>query len=723
MRRLWGAGAPAVLAALGSVLVTAQAYQLWRARFGVPFSYSGDALPVGMHFKQVIDRGWFWDDPRLGAPFVQHFRDWPVPDVLLLLVGKFLALFSSNWAAVMNGVFLLTFPLAAVAAWWVLVRIGVSRWVAVVLAILYSVLPYHAARGEGHLFLSGYFTVPLGIWLALSVLDGSPLFSRADRLRTLRTVLLCVLVAMSGVYYSAFTLLFVAVALVVRFVGRPALRELAGGIGVCALILGVVVVDTLPTILYHRERGPNPIAATRKPLESDLYGLKLAHMLMPAHGHRVAALHEFQNEYYEEFPLPSERGNPAVGVVAGFGILSLFVLSLLSLMRGPARSESEQRRRRLAVLAVAGFLVATIGGLATWVALLVSAQIRAWNRLSVALAFFGLAAVGLLVDEGLRRAGEQRGRRLLPVAAVLLLVVGVLDQTNAYWTPAYADVRGRFLADQTYFRQIEDRMPEGAMIYQLPRKEFPETPPIHLLDHYGPLLPYLHTQDLRWSFGAVKGRFESAWQERLVPPESPTFLFDLVAMGYQGLYIDRDGYPDGGSALEAAVRAPLGPFGETPFAEGNKAFYDLRRYGEALRASDRVALERRREELGFPVFVEESDEFYPPEDDAGRRRWWAVGPEAVLALGDATKAEERARVTFEIATGTGRTATFRITWPDGFRQTVRAGPEPVRVDKELVTESRRSSIRIDSDAERVASTVDPRELHFHLLDPVVSPAR
>jgi hypothetical protein len=702
------------------MLVAGQAYQLWRARLGVPFSYSGDALPVGMHFKQIIDRGWFWDDPRLGAPFEQHFRDWPVPDVLLMLVGKFLALFSSNWAAVMNVVFLLTFPLAAVTAWWVLTRIGVSRWIAVVLAVLYSVLPYHAARGEDHLFLSGYFTVPLGIWLALSVLDGSPLFSRAHRLGTARTVLLCVLIAMSGVYYSAFTLLFVGVALVVRYVGRPRLRELAGGVAVCALILGAVVVGTLPTILHHRAEGPNPIAATRKPFESDLYGLKLTHMLLPAHGHRVAALNKFQSDYYQEFPLPSERGNPAVGVVAAFGILALFVTAVLALVRGPATTASAIRLRQLAVLAVPGFLVATIGGFATLIALLLSAQIRAWNRLSVALAFLGLAVVGLLLDDGLRRLSRQRRRWLLPAVAVALLVVGVLDQTNSYWTPAYADVRARFLADQTYFRELEDRMPEGAMIYELPRREFPETPPIHLLGHYDMLRPYLHTRHLRWSFGAVKGRLESAWQERLAPPESPTFLSDLVAVGYQGLYIDRNGYVDGGVALDAAVREQLPDV--QPFAEDSKAFYDLRAYGERLRSVDRAALERRKSELLFPVFVEQTDEFYPPENEVGRWLWWARGPEARLWLQDGSHDKERAQVSFEIRTVTKAPATFRIAWPDGSRQTVHVGSEPVRVTKELVTEFGRSSVEIVSDAARISTTVDPRELHFNLLDPVVLPA-
>ena len=87
-----------------------------------------------------------------------------------------IGLFSSDAAVVVNVFFLLTFPLVGLAAYLVLRRLTLSRPVAIVCSILYTLLPYHFARGEVHLLLSAYYVVPLGAYLVLAVLGDRPLF-------------------------------------------------------------------------------------------------------------------------------------------------------------------------------------------------------------------------------------------------------------------------------------------------------------------------------------------------------------------------------------------------------------------------------------------------------------------------------------------------------------------------------------------------------------------
>lgn len=720
VRRL-RATAPLAAAGVGSLAVATWAYELWRARLGVPLSYSGDSLAYGMNVRHVVDHPWVFHEPRLGAPFGQHFQDWPFPEVLQLAVGKLLSLFTDNWAAVVNGMFILSFPLVAVTACWVFRRIGIDRWLAAALGILYSVLPYHLVRGENHLVFSGYFGVPLAVWLALSILDGRALFPRGARASWVRTLALCVLVGVTGAYYAAFTLLFVVVALAVRFLRDRDVRELVSGLVVCGAITAVVVAATLPTTVYRLQHGANPVAAKRLPYESDVYGLKLAQMLMPGPGHRIDALDDLQNRYYDEFPLPGERGSSALGVVGAFGLLSLLGVAVLSLVRQPT-GLGEVRIRQLSTLALPGLLVATIGGISTFVGLFLSSQIRSWNRISIFLGFLALAATGLIVDGVVQRVRQDRQRLTAAAAAAAILVIGVLDQTNAYWTPEYARVNHAFLADQAYFRAVEARLPRSASVFQLPRMVFPESPPVGELGSYGLLKPYLHTDHLRWSFGGIKGRVESLWQDRLPDPATDSFLSDLAAAGFDGLYVDRGGYDDDGKAVESVVTRVTG--GAAPFVseDGRKAFYDLRDYADRIRSSTGAELARRREELLFPIVIEQSREFYGPEPDAGGARWWAVGPDAVLSLNDATRRREQAVVSFDIRTATGRPATFRIRWPDGERQTVQVGESPVRITRQLSTDRGQSSIVIESDAACLPKTVDPRDLCFHLLGPSVSPA-
>src|SRR3712207_7344477 len=58
--------------------------------------------------------------------------------------------------------------------------------------------------------------------------------------------------------------------------------------------------------------------------------------------------------------------------------------------------------------ALTAFLVGTTGGVSAILAWVVSPQIRGWNRLSIFIAFFALAAVALLLDALGRRSEERR---------------------------------------------------------------------------------------------------------------------------------------------------------------------------------------------------------------------------------------------------------------------------------------------------------------------------
>jgi phosphoglycerol transferase len=64
---------------------------------------------------------------------------------------------------------------------------------------------------------------------------------------------------------------------------------------------------------------------------------------------------------------------------------------------------------------------------------------------------------------------------------------------------------------------------------------------------YDHVRPYLHDHDLRWSYGAMKGRPEDLGDNVDTPAEAK-------AAGYAGIEIDRFGYPDNGAAIEAQVR-------------------------------------------------------------------------------------------------------------------------------------------------------------------------
>jgi phosphoglycerol transferase len=133
-----------------------------------------------------------------------------------------------------------------------------------------------------------------------------------------------------------------------------------------------------------------------------------------------------------------------------------------------------------------------------------------------------------------------------------VLVLGVFDQTAPHFAVNNEAVRAQFTCHAAFINKIEAALPSGAMIFQLPYFPFPETLPLHRLDDYDHGRPYIHSRTLRWSYPTMKGRETAEWQRAVttLPPEQ--MVGTLAAAGFQGIYLDRNGFADGGHSLEAA---------------------------------------------------------------------------------------------------------------------------------------------------------------------------
>src|SRR5262249_59704423 len=138
-----------------------------------------------------------------------------------------------------------------------------------IVAILYSFLPYHFARGEAHLLLSGYFMVPIATLLILQVLSDDPPFTtRRDspeprwRLalwsrRAVPWLLASAALGSTGPYYAFFAVLLLAAAVIADFVARRGWRRLASGAVAAGIVVGGLLLHLLPAVLYWAKPGPN----------------------------------------------------------------------------------------------------------------------------------------------------------------------------------------------------------------------------------------------------------------------------------------------------------------------------------------------------------------------------------------------------------------------------------------------------------------------------------
>ena len=690
--------------------------QLWRAAWDVPFRYEGDATYHLSVAKGLIDFGGSSTNPALGAPFGQVIHDMPLgADRLHLVLLRALGAVTGDAAVTVNLFFVLSFPLVAVAALLVLRRLRVSAAPAMVGALLYAFLPYHFFRGENHLFLSGYYTVPIAAYLAVRLLDGRAAEARSRR-RIALLVLGCVLVGSGGAYHAPFSAMLVAVAAVAAYARSRSLPLLRAGGLTLGLILGTFAVNLAPSLWYVHQHGANTAGAVgRHPSESEFYGLKLTSMLLPLRGPPYGWL----RQPFRQFPGPvaspvGTRASPR----SRHRSRARYLLGLAALTLAGRRTQADSDQH-LSLLAVSTLVVGTVGGVSSLIALLISPQIRAWNRLSIYIVFLALVALGGLADR-LRAHLRARGFRPVTWGAALgvVLAVGLLDQTSGANVPRYRSLATEYHSDGAFVGAVEAALPDRALVFQLPVRAFPELRGPADMKVSDPFRLYLQSHHLRWSFGGVGGRPAADWQTPLAAQPADSLLPRLAALDFSGLTVDRFGYDDRAAGLEAMLRAELGsPTEVSP--DGRFSFFDLRPY--AARQAD--TLGAQAEQQLADQTINPTKVTWTGVDGIGADPLDRVGTAqrsftVAFANPDATARPVRFRLSIE---GSPTAPPLRVDLPDGSRIEVPLADGRAVVDRILDIPAGQSEAVFRTDGfpiSEVAATPADR-YHLRLSDPAV----
>ena len=483
----------AAIAGLLALAVALWSLRIWDANLNVPFRYAvvDDTKFYLMLIKGILDHGWFLTNHSLGAPFGQQLYDYPQGADNLNLFGlKLIGLITPHPGAVINVFLLATFVLDAAAACLVMRRLGVSPATSIVCAVLFAVLPYHWFRSDSHLFLSSYWSLPFTAYLFIAVLDDRPLLARraAGRLRwcsltTVATVAMCVVIASTGLYYAVFGLIMIAAAVLLKLLAQRRLAPLLPGVAAFALVLAVLVANLAPTVVYHAGHGGNS-AEVHSASQGDSLAMSASYLVLPPLHDRIAPLRHVTEHYANVTPPHGycEQCYETVGTVGDVGLVWLLVIAFGSLT-GAAFVARVARVNRWSAVGVAVVLaIAVTGGISSLTRVFVSNDIRAWNRMSVLIAFFALLAAGLLLDRLLALIRTRLARRdrlarlgawpgLVVLAAVLAF--GIADQTSGFFVPNFSRDAAEYHSDGRFDAAIQRTLPTGAEVMELPYVPYP----------------------------------------------------------------------------------------------------------------------------------------------------------------------------------------------------------------------------------------------------------
>jgi phosphoglycerol transferase len=242
-----------------------------------------------------------------------------------------------------------------------------------------------------------------------------------------------------------------------------------------------------------------------------------------------------------------ELGASYLGLAGTVALVALALATVFAVLRRPRRAVPT------AALGLAWILAySVVGGLNGLVGLAGFVWIRATSRNSIWI----LALVLLWGAVRLSRvAALRRHARASLVAAALATALTLFDQlpprTRA---AAIREVGSAVASDAAFTRSIESQLPSGAMLFLLPVVDYPEGPRTLGADGYDPLRLYLHSRSLRLSYGSDRAPRE-AWQRRVESLEPAAMADALERIGFSGVVINRQAYPDAAEELRDALAA------------------------------------------------------------------------------------------------------------------------------------------------------------------------
>ncbi len=284
-----------------------------------PFVYAGDALSH-LWLAQRASEGWIFANSRSGFPFGSSFLDYPGSDSGNLLILKLLGRLLGNYYSAANLYFLLSFPATFAATFVVCKKLDLRNDSSFACALLFTLLPFHFARLlMGHLFYTWYFAVPIYFYIGYRCFRLQPLAS--SRAGLVGVALLLVALSSFGVYFAFFGLILLALFALMGVAAHRTLAVLKAPLAAGAVITLGVGLNVLPNVIYTWKNGVNLEVAQRMPVETEIYALKLTHLVMPHLQHRLNFLGDFAAQYATAFPLSN-----TVSYVGIVGLAGLFIV-------------------------------------------------------------------------------------------------------------------------------------------------------------------------------------------------------------------------------------------------------------------------------------------------------------------------------------------------------------------------------------------------------------
>ncbi len=319
---------PYLLQALLIALVLTIELGLVHRDLSVPIDYRGDTVYEEAIVKAITRDGWWWHVRDLSAPEGLYLDGVPILGNLDCAIIKLFALFSQQAGLVQNLYWLTTVLLAGAISTWCLQRLGVQRWVAFGLGILYALSPHIYYRHTAHMMLTHHL-IPLIVTTAIFLALGRTDVSRSGS-GWYALLLGCVLIGFSYVYWAFFSCFILLTGGLIGFLRQRNYKLISLGGLAAGLVVIAAFANLSPSIwAWKTEPSLRKFITYKSPAEADVWGLKIRQLIAPGDGSPIPLLSHIAAKIRSaNFPLENENALSRMGLVASMGFLLTIAIAV-----------------------------------------------------------------------------------------------------------------------------------------------------------------------------------------------------------------------------------------------------------------------------------------------------------------------------------------------------------------------------------------------------------
>ena len=503
---------------------------------GYPIVYDHDGLVVLSRLKAYQQGETSLVLPqyvsRFNAPFSASWSDYPSDKVTFYVAGLL-----SRSLGIANGSTLGVVLVQVVCGLCFLAStrlMGFMRMPSVVCSVLFGLAPYAFARNLNHLNLLFYGLLPLQTVMLLRLMRHDPKIVK--RLEWGILIGISLVAGLFNVYYLFWYLGFLLLLTVSNVAVKKWDFAMLGAAGLVAGISGLII-QNLDTFLMRHQFGLNSVAVCRSYDDLGKYGLTLPDLFFPG-SHGWPLLESLsRNLYISKIPnfFYGESQMAYIGMMAAVAFVWMMGEGLFRILSERAEKVSPFFWISSGVLALG-----LVGGVNYLIGAFGFYLLRGTNRFSIVLA--GISLLFLCA----KLSSSRLGRWMIPLT-LLILLLGVGDQLPAHLSKSSEEHKAavsNYFKDGEIFKRMEQDLPSGGMVFQLPVHFFPEHGAVNDMGDYEHFRPYLQTDRLRFSYGTIKGRDDTWWQYAIEKMSPKEMISELERLGFSALLINRKAYND-----------------------------------------------------------------------------------------------------------------------------------------------------------------------------------